>query len=87
MLDLILDALLLLFRRRFFKKRKKEEAKLVSDETNSSMHNHHEEGEMTKKGLPICAGCHRQLEKDAIYELKKVWCTECYKTHVLKLKV
>jgi len=87
MLDLMLDALLLLFRKRFFKKRKKEEAKLVSDDTNSSMHNHHEEGEMTKKGLPICAGCHCQLEKGAIYEFKKAWCTECYKTHVLRIKV
>jgi len=71
MLALMLEALVLLFKRRFFKKRKKEEAKLVPDEANSSMHNHHEEGEMTKKGLPICASCHRQLEKGAIYELKK----------------
>ena len=86
MLDLILDFLLFLFGKRFFKKRKKEEAKLVSDETNSSMHNHHEEKEMTKKGLPVCAGCHCQLEKGAVYELKKAWCTECYKTHVLKIK-
>jgi protein-arginine kinase activator protein McsA len=94
MLDLISEILFLLFffflflfRKRFFKKRKKEEANLVSDETNSSMHNHHEEGEMTKKGLPVCAGCHCQLEKGAVYELGKSWCTECYKTHVLKIKV
>ena len=33
-----------------------------------------------------CAGCRRLLDKGAIFELGKVWCTDCYKTHVLKME-
>jgi len=37
-------------------------------------------------GVSVCAGCSRRLEEDAVYELGKTWCMECYKSHVLKIQ-
>lgn len=85
MLDFILDILLFLLGGGRLRKRKKEITP-VTDETNGLIHDHNVVGGMTREGLTVCAGCHRRLEKGAIYELGKVWCTECYKTHVLKIK-
>jgi protein-arginine kinase activator protein McsA len=33
----------------------------------------------------VCAGCHRRLKKQIIYEWGKMWCKDCYKTDVLKI--
>jgi hypothetical protein len=38
-----------------------------------------------KYNMSVCAGCHRELKKDVIYESGKAWCKECYKTEVLKI--
>ncbi|MHA1943814.1 MAG: hypothetical protein ACW96M_05400, partial [Candidatus Thorarchaeota archaeon] len=59
---------------------------LISLKTNDSTPEQDTSREVTREGVSVCAGCNRMLEKDAIYELGKAWCTECYKTHVLKVK-
>jgi hypothetical protein len=68
------------------KKKKKKEKELISLETNDSIHKQDTSGEVKQQGGSICAGCHRRLEKDVIYELRQAWCMECYKTHILKIK-
>lgn len=35
----------------------------------------------------ICAGCHRGLKKQIIYEWGKMWCKDCYKSDVLKIVI
>ncbi|MCJ7582312.1 MAG: hypothetical protein MUP98_17495 [Candidatus Aminicenantes bacterium] len=35
----------------------------------------------------ICAGCHRRLQKQIIYEWGKMWCKDCYKSDVLKINI
>ena len=35
----------------------------------------------------VCAGCHRSLKKQIIYEWGKMWCKECYKSDVLKVNL
>ncbi|MFC2160590.1 hypothetical protein ACFLRW_01790 [Acidobacteriota bacterium] len=35
----------------------------------------------------VCAGCHRRLKKQIIYEWGKVWCKDCYKKDVLKISL
>jgi len=67
-------------------KKKKKEKELLSLETNDSTHKQDTSGEVAQQSDSICAGCHRTLEKGAIYESGKVWCTECYKTQILKIK-
>ncbi len=69
-----------------FKKKKKQEKELISSETNDSTQKQDTSEEVTQQNVSICAGCNRILEKGAVYELGKTWCTECYKTHVLKIK-
>jgi protein-arginine kinase activator protein McsA len=68
------------------KKKRKKETELISLETNDSTPEQDTSREVTREGVSVCAGCNRKLEKGAIYELGKAWCTECYKTHVLKVK-
>ena len=68
------------------KKKKKGEKEFTSLEINDSTHKQDASGEVTQQGVSICAGCQRTLEKGAIYESGKTWCTECYKAHVLKIK-
>ena len=70
----------------FLRKKRKKKKELISLEINDSTHKQDTSGEVKRQGGSICAGCHRTLEKGAIYELGKAWCTECYKTHVLKIK-
>jgi hypothetical protein len=67
------------------KKKKKKETESISLETNDST-KQDTSGEVKQQGGSICAGCHRVLEKGAIYEIGKAWCKECYKAHVLKIK-
>ena len=67
------------------KKRRKKKTELISLETNDSTPEHDTSREVTREGVSVCAGCNRMLEIGAIYELEKAWCTECYKTHVLKV--
>ena len=38
-------------------------------------------------GESICAGCHRGLKKQIIYEWGKMWCKDCYKSDVLKINI
>ena len=68
------------------KKKKEQEQELISSETNDSTQKQDTSEEVTQQSGSICAGCNRILEKGAVYELGKSWCTECYQTHVLKIK-
>jgi len=68
------------------KKKKEQEKELISSETNDSTQKQDTSEEVTQQSGSICAGCNLILEKGAVYELGKTWCTECYKTHVLKIK-
>ncbi len=69
-----------------FKKKKKQEKELISSETNDSTQKQDTSEKVTQQNGSICAGCNCILEKGAVYELGKTWCTECYKIHVLKIK-
>ena len=69
-----------------FKKRKKGGKDSISMKANDSAPNQETSRGAAQESSLACSGCHRTLEKDAIYELGMVWCTECYKTHVLKIK-
>ena len=69
-----------------YKKKKKQEKQLNLSETDDSTQEQDTSEEVTQQSSYICAGCNRILEKDAVYEHGKAWCTECYKTHVLKIK-
>jgi len=69
-----------------FKRKKKGEKEFTSLETNDSTHKQDNSSEGTRNSVSVCAGCHSSLEMNAIYEFGKAWCTECYKTHVLKIK-
>jgi len=68
------------------KKKKKKETELTSLKTNDLTPKQDTNEEISREGFSVCAGCNRVLEIDVIYELGKSWCTECYKTHVLKIK-
>jgi protein-arginine kinase activator protein McsA len=68
------------------KKKKKEEKESSSPETTDSIHKQDFPQGVKRESVPTCAGCHRPLRIGAIHESGKVWCTECYKTHVLKVK-
>ena len=67
------------------KKKRKKETELTLLKTNDSTPEQDTSREVKREGVSVCAGCNRMLEIGAIYELGKVWCTECYKTHVLKV--
>ncbi len=82
LLDLFLEFLTLIG----LKKKKKKETELSLLKTNDSTSKQDTLEEVTREGVSVCAGCNRILEKGAIYELGKSWCTECYKAHVLKTK-
>jgi len=69
-----------------FGKKKKEETDLLSLKTNDSTPEQDTSGGATREGVSVCSGCYRILETGAIFELGKPWCTECYKTHILKVK-
>jgi hypothetical protein len=69
-----------------YKKKKKQEKQLISSETDESTQKKDASEEVTQQSGSICAGCNRILEIGAVYESGKSWCTECYKTHVLKIK-
>ena len=38
-----------------------------------------------RERISVCTDCSRTVEKDAIYELGKTWCVDCYKSNVLKI--
>jgi hypothetical protein len=71
---------------RAFKKKKREEADLTSSEAVDLDKDLNHSGGGIREGVPVCAGCSRNIEKGAIYELGKAWCASCYKTHVLKVQ-
>lgn len=69
-----------------FRKRKKGEKDSISAESNGLAPNQETSRGVSQESSLACSGCRRVLEKDAVYELGKPWCTDCYKTHVLKVK-
>ena len=85
MWDLLVD-LLELLGIIVYKKKKKQEKQLNLSETDDSTQKQDTSEEVRQQSGSICAGCNRILEKGAVYEHEKSWCTECYKTHVLKIK-
>lgn len=68
------------------KKKKKKKQEMISVETDDSIHQQVTSGEAQQEGGSECSACHRAIKEGAIYELGKVWCSECYKIHVLKMK-
>ena len=69
-----------------YRKRKKQEKQLNLSETHDPTQKQDTSEEDTQKSESICPGCNLMIEKGAVYEQGKAWCTECYKTHVLKIK-
>ena len=78
LIDIILDILTFLL---FGRKRKKSgplDALNLKSQKKSSK-------PVSKKDVPVCAGCHMPIKFGAVYELGKTWRPECYKTRVLKI--
>jgi hypothetical protein len=68
------------------KKRRKRATESAPNRTDDLTPEQDPNQEVSREGVTACAGCGRVLEKDVIYELGKSWCTECYKTQVIKIK-
>jgi len=51
-----------------------------------STHKKDTSGEIPHQTVSVCSSCQRIVKLDAVYELGKTWCKDCYKTHVLKVK-
>jgi hypothetical protein len=68
------------------KKKKKKNEELKSPEIIDPNLEKDQSGRTSKEGISVCAGCSRIVEKDAVYELGKSWCVDCYKSHVLKIQ-
>jgi hypothetical protein len=71
---------------RALKKKKKEDTDLTSTASNDPNKEKDHSGITSQDSDSVCAGCHRIVEKDAVYELGKSWCMDCYKSHVLKIQ-
>jgi protein-arginine kinase activator protein McsA len=69
-----------------FRKKKKKENNSISMRANDSTSNQKTSNGVAQENSAVCSGCQRLLQKDAIRELEKFWCAECYKTHILKMK-
>jgi hypothetical protein len=69
-----------------FRKGKRGKKDSTSKKTEDSASSQQTSRDSAQDGSLLCSGCNRVLEKGAIYELEKSWCSECYKTHVLKIK-
>lgn len=88
MWDLILD-LLVMFGWDRLKGQKKEKTQPDSESPSEADHAYDAnpaEQEAKSQEILVCAGCSRKLKEQAVRELGKVWCTECYKSLVLKIK-
>ena len=85
MLDILLE-LLAYLGIRTLKKKKKKGTELKSPETVDPNQEKDPSGRASQKSIPVCAGCSRIVEKDAVYELGKSWCVDCYKSNVLKVQ-
>lgn len=70
-----------------FRKKKKKENNSIFVMTDDSTPNQETSKDGAQESSAVCSGCQRLLQKDAIRELEKFWCTECYKTHVLQIKL
>ena len=68
------------------KKKKKKDKELKSPETIDPNQEKDPSGRASHKSVPVCAGCSRIVEKDAVYELGKSWCVDCYKSNILKVQ-
>jgi len=68
------------------RKKKKKSAEQTSPKTIDTNQGKDVSGRTSEEGLPVCAGCHRIVERGAIYELRKAWCVDCYKSYVLKVR-
>jgi hypothetical protein len=67
------------------KRRKKKEestSPAISDSAPRTTNPHETAG----VDVTSCAGCRRLLDTGAIYEMGKAWCTDCYKTQILKIQ-
>jgi len=80
LIDLLLEFLVFLG----IKKKKKEEPTPLK--IDDSTHKKDTSGEIPHQTVSVCSSCQRIVKLDAVYELGKTWCKDCYKTHVLKVK-
>ena len=86
MLELLLEIFLDFLAFLGFKKGKRGREDSTSIRTEDSAPSQQTSSDNARDSSLVCSGCNRILEKGAIYELEKSWCSECYKTHVLKIK-
>lgn len=85
MWDFVLELLTYLGIRALKRKKGEEEGVTSAKGINQSQAQNHSGGAV-QEGSPVCAGCNRAVEKEAIHELGKVWCRDCYKSQVLKIQ-
>jgi hypothetical protein len=84
MLDILLELLADLGIIGLRRKKKKNSELATTEIIDQDQGTNHPRG-ISQRGIPVCAGCNFKVEKDAIYELGKVWCRDCYKSKVLKV--
>jgi len=65
---------------------KRKGSKLASPKSNASTPKQDTFKEGLQVDLSVCAGCNRRLKQVSVYEFGKSWCTECYKSQVLKIR-
>jgi formamidopyrimidine-DNA glycosylase len=84
-LDFILEFLAYLGIR-VLKKKKKGDTELTNTKTIDQNQEKDRSGRISPEDVPVCAGCNRIIERDAVHESGQVWCMECYKSRVLKVQ-
>jgi len=65
---------------------KKKGSEFASSKSNDSAPKQDSFKEGLNVDLSVCAGCNRRLNQVSVYEYGKSWCTECYKSQVLKIR-
>ena len=65
---------------------KRKSSKLTSPKSNASTPKKDASKEVLQVDQSVCAGCNRKLKQVSVYEFGKSWCTECYKSQVLKIR-
>jgi protein-arginine kinase activator protein McsA len=86
MIDFIIELFLEFLGFLGYKRRRKKAKESTPHKKDALASEQDAQQEISREGVSVCAGCGSVLGNDVIYEVGKSWCTECYKTQVLKIK-
>ena len=85
MLDLILEFLMFVFGDKTFKKLKSRLNNRKLKKSERSGPNQEGLDISNPEKVTLCTGCGRPIQKNPVYERGKPWCSDCYKTDILKV--